>query len=285
MRVIELVHEDLAERLTNSLPPFIRTNVRTRVVHAEQGRFHDYLKDIPPATLFHLVVMAPLPGKMILTISSEISTVILEQRLGGQGSQPSGNRTLTEIDQFLLRGMIEYILNDVKISWSKLVAVETSLEDSTTNQHWVQMVMGNERVMVITVELAMATMSGNVNIYIPFTMLKPIASMLNPHVWFSGKERHRDNELRAATESSLSQVRLSLRVFLGDTDIQLKDLLALKPGDIIELDAHADDDLPVIVSDQLCFMARPGKVGVRPDGRARMAAQISQFVNREVLSE
>jgi len=122
MRAVEMVHEDLAERLTTSLPSFLRTNLRPRVVHIEQGRFHDFLKDLPENSLFHVITLAPLPGQMVLMISPEIGTVILEQRLGGRVGKKR-DRTLTEIDQSLLRGLVEHMLNDLKAAWSKVVAV------------------------------------------------------------------------------------------------------------------------------------------------------------------
>jgi flagellar motor switch protein FliM len=69
MRAVELVHEDLSERLTTSLPTFLRTNIRPRLVHSEQGRFHDFLKDFPANSLFHMINMAPLPGQLVITLS------------------------------------------------------------------------------------------------------------------------------------------------------------------------------------------------------------------------
>jgi flagellar motor switch protein FliM len=274
MRAVELVHEDLAERLTSSLPSFMRASLRPRVVHSEQGRFHDFLKDLPPSSLFHMIALAPLPGQMVITISPDVSYVILEQRLGGQGQHGKKNRPLTEIDQFLLRGMVEHMLNDIKASWTKVVAIEPSLEDSTVNQHWVQMVMGNERMMLITFELVLQNVTGTMNIYIPFTMLKPIASVLNPHVWFSGrKERQTDLLARQTAADSLSQVILNLRVFLGEAEISFRELVKLKPGDIIPLETSVHQDFEVFVANRTCFQARVGKVG------NRLAAQIISVVS------
>lgn len=274
MRAVELVHEDLAERLASSLPSFIRSNLRPRVVHSEQGRFHDFLKDLPPSSLFHIIALAPLPGQMLLTISPDVSYVILEQRLGGPGEQGSKNRSLTEIDVFLLRGVVEHMLNDIKASWSKVVAIEPALEDSTINQHWVQMVMGNERVMLITFELVLQNVTGTMNIYIPFTMLKPIANVLSPAVWYSGrKERRADPEARLTATENLAQVNLLLRVFLGTTGIQVKDLANLKVGDVICLETGINDDLVVDISGQTCFLGRVGRIG------KQMALQINAAVS------
>ncbi len=273
MRAVELVHEDLAERLTSSLPSFLRTNLRPRVVHTEQGRFHDFLKDLPQASLFHMIALAPLPGQIVLTISPDVSHVVLEQRLGGRNDTGKKQRGLTEIDQSLLRGMVEHMLNDIKASWSKVVAVEPGLEDSTVNQHWVQMVIGNERVMLITFELSLQNVAGTMNIYIPFTMLKPIANVLNPHDWFSGrKERQTDQESRQTAMNNLSETSLMVRVFLGASSLTVSDLGQLQPGDIINLDTSVQQDLMMYVADKPVFLARIGKKG------KRLAAQVTSAI-------
>jgi len=279
MRAVELVHEDLAERLTSSLPTFVRTNMRPRVVHTEQGRFHDFLKDLPQGSLFHMLTLAPLPGQMIITISPDISYVILEQRLGGQSSRGSKIRVLTEIAQYLLRGLIEHMLNDIKASWSKVVAIEPGLEDSTTNQHWVQMIMGNERVLLITFELNLNNVSGLMNIYIPFSMLKPIANVLKPHIWFSGrKEKQIDPQARQYNMQNLYEAKLPMRVFLGNAKRSFNDLTNLKIGSLIELDTKVNQEVVIQISNKKVFMGKIGKVG--KNYAVQITEKISQNGNK-----
>jgi flagellar motor switch protein FliM len=248
--------------------------LRPRVVHTEQGRFHDFMADLNEGTIFHLLTMNPLPGQMVVTISPDISYVILEQRLGGQVDRDARQRPLTEIDQALLRGMIEHILGDIKASWSRLAPVEPSLDDSTTNSHWVQMMLGNERVMLVILEMTIQEVSGMMNIYIPFATLKPVAQNLNPHMWISGyKDRSPDPATRNLALEGLSLVTLPVRVFLGNTRLPLSQIVNLQPGDIVRLDTPVNQDLPVQVADQTCFLGRVGRHGTR------LAAQITTVVN------
>jgi len=273
MRAVELIHEDLAERLASSLPSFLRTNLRPRVAHTEQGRFHDFLKDLAPSSLFHIVTLAPLPGQMIITISPEISYSILELQLGGKSERGQVNRALTEIDQLLLRGMVEHMLNDIKAAWSKLIVVEPGLEDSTVNYHWVQMVMGNERVMLIAFEVTLQSVTGTMNIYIPFTLLKPIANLLNPYIWISGQKDRQPNPAEMDTAlRNLSEVQLPLRVLLGNALISFSDLMNLQVGEMIQLNQSTDQDLQVRVADKTRFMGRAGRKG------NRLAVQITSRV-------
>ncbi len=260
MRAVELVHEDLSERLTTSLPTFLRTNVRPHLVHMEQGRFHDFIKDFPPNTLFHLLALAPLPGHVVLTLSLNISYLILQQRLGGKIEGRFTERSLTEIDQSLLRGLVEHMLGDIKGAWSKVVSLEPSLEDSTVNQHWVQMMMGNERVLLMTIEINIQSVTGTMSIFIPFNTLKPITNVLNPHIWIAGrKEQQQDPVARQMAIQTMMKAVIPVKVLLGNAELKLKDLANLAVGDVIQLDKRIDSPMIVQVANKKQFYARVGR--------------------------
>jgi len=280
MRAVELIHEDLSERLTTSLPTFLRTNVRPRLVHVEQGRFHDFIKDFPSSTLFHLISLAPLPGHMVLTMSSNVSYLILEQRLGGKIEGRFTERQLTEIDQSLLRGMVEHMLGDIKGAWGKVISLEPSLEDSTVNQHWVQMMMGNERVLLLTIEISIQGVTGTMSIFIPFNTLKPITDILNPHIWIAGRKEHQQNSAaRHAALQAMMKASLPVTAMLGSAELSLKSLMNLSVGDVIELDTRIDSPLTVLVANKKQFHARVGKSG------KRMGVQITRVYREHEASQ
>jgi flagellar motor switch protein FliM len=264
MRAVELVHEDLAERLTTSMPTFLRTNLRPRLSHTEQGRFNEFLTDFSEGTLFHMVVLSPLPGQIVLTLSGNISTMILEQRLGGKVEMNSRERPPTDIDQSLLRGLIEHMLGDIKASWSKVVSIEPALEDSTVNQHWVQMLIGNECVMMITYEITIQGCTGTLSVFIPFSTLKPIINVLNPHIWISGRrEQKQDSAVLKQARDTLQAVPLDVRVILGEIDLTLRDIVNLAVDDVLQLQTRVNQPLMMQIADQRRFLTRVGKVGGR----------------------
>jgi flagellar motor switch protein FliM len=276
MRAVELVHEDLSERLTTSLPTFLRTNVRPHLVHIEHGRFHDFIKDFPQNTLFHLISLAPLPGHMVLTMSLNVSYLILEQRLGGKIEGRFTERALTEIDQSLLRGLVEHMLGDMKGAWSKVVSLEPSLEDSTVNQHWVQMMMGNERVLLLTIEINIQGVTGTMSIFIPFNTLKPITDVLNPHIWIAGRKEHQQDPVaRQRAIQATMQAMVPLTVILGTADLPMRELVNLSIGDVIELDTHIDSPLIVQVANKKQFHGRVGK------SRKRLGVQITNVYREQ----
>jgi len=281
MRAVELVHEDLAERLSSTLPPYLHSELRLRVVHIEQGRFDDFMRDLSPSSLYHLVNLDPLPGRIVITVSSEISWVVLGRMLGGNTTDgAAGSGPITEIGQSLMNVVVGYMLNDIKAAWGKVVTLEPHVEDSTTNHHWVQMIMGNARVMLVTFELAIGPVTGTMSIYLPFAMLKPIAEVLNPHAWIAGREENKvDNQSREIAMESLSRIALPFRVILGSAELTIGDLSNLSPGDVIRLDSRVDQDLEVRISGRARFRARAGKQG------RRMAVQIVSVEPVDLVTE
>jgi len=273
MRAVELIHEDLAERLSSSMPSFVRTEFRPHLAHSEQGRFDDFLRDLQPDTLFHLVKMDPLPGQLALTISRDVSWVILGRLLGGSQQSAAQDGPITEIGQSLLQVTLEYMLNDVKAAWSKVAAIEPRLEDSTENQHWVQMVMSNARVMMLTFELSVEETTGSMSLYIPFSMLKPIKDVLNPTAWITGREEVRvDPKTRQAVMEGLTQVHIPLRVELGQSVLTFSEISHLQPGDVIRLNTKVNEDLKVYVAGKKRILGRAGRVG------NQLAVTVSSFV-------
>jgi len=265
MRAIELVHENLAERLTVTMSPYLRTDFRPRLLHIEQGRSDDFLKGLPAGTLFHILALDPLPGRMMIVFSAELTWVMLDRLLGGAGKLEAGQRPLTAIGQALMNGAVEHMLHDLKAAWGKVVAaLEPRLEDSTVNPQRVQMLMGNHQLLNVTFEIALHGASGAMNFYLPFFMLKPIASLLNPQVWIAGQANKPSND--ASRERILARLRdvpMQMCIELGGADLTVAEIMDLRPGDVIRLDTAAHQPLPVYVNGRLRFRARPGALGNR----------------------
>ncbi|MER3545140.1 MAG: hypothetical protein C4311_11220 [Chloroflexota bacterium] len=286
LRAVELIHEDLAERLGTTLPAYLRTDLRLRLALVDQGRFDDLVGELPPPTLFNILTLEPLPGHAILVISDEVSWVILERLLGGGGRNENrdsprpnadgrGGRKLTEIDQVLLRGVVEHILAEMKISWRKIIALNPRLEDSTLHHNRVRILMGSARVALITFELVIQGMSGTINLYIPFSMLKPIAETLNPYTWLSGQEKQRQDEAdRQKLREHLLALRVPLCVILGSAEVSMADLVNLSPGDVVRLQTPVGYSLPVHIGGSVRFTAQPGLLGRKL--AVRITSAISQ---------
>ena len=152
------------------------------------------------------------------------------------------------------------MLGDIKGAWTKVVSLEPSLEDSTVNQHWVQMMMGNERVLLVTIELMIQGVTGTMSVFIPFNTLKPITNVLNPHIWIAGrKEQQQDPVARQTAIQTMMKAVVPIKAILGNVELSLQDLMNLSVGDVIQLDSNIENPMVVQVANKKQFYARVGK--------------------------
>jgi flagellar motor switch protein FliM len=130
--------------------------------------------------------------------------------------------------------------------------------------------MGNERVLLIAIEINIQGITGTMSIFIPFNTLKPIADVLNPHIWIAGRKEHQQDPVaRQVAIQTMMKAVIPMKVILGNAELTLKDLMNLTVGDVIELDTNIDSPLIVHVANKKQFLARVGK------SRKRMGVQIT----------
>jgi flagellar motor switch protein FliM len=114
---------------------------------------------------------------------------------------------------------------------------------------------------MLTFEIALLGTTGTMSICIPHPVLQPIIADLTSQVWSSGAAPTADTRAALDQPEQLDPVALPLTVELGETELLVRDLLALTPGEVIKLDAPASGDLRVCVGGHPKFTGRPGVVG------------------------
>jgi flagellar motor switch protein FliM len=95
-------------------------------------------------------------------------------------------------------------------------------------------------------------------------MLKPVANVLNPHAWIAGREEQQPDEVaRERMRTSMNTIPLTVRAVLGSAELTIAELTNLRPGDVVQLDKLAKQELTVWVKDREYFYARAGTAGKR----------------------
>jgi flagellar motor switch protein FliM len=71
-----------------------------------------------------------------------------------------------------------------------------------------------------------------------------------------------DSEVEAdVIRERLSRVRLPLSVRFTPTPVQLRDILALRVGDVLYLDRRMDDEVEILIGRSRAFYGHPGALG------------------------
>jgi flagellar motor switch protein FliM len=103
---------------------------------------------------------------------------------------------------------------------------------------------------------------GMMNLCIPYLTIEPIISKLSAQYWYSSVRRGTTPENLNILRERLATVAINVIAEIGNMDIRVRDVLALRQGDIIRLDSvRVSDPMLLKVGDRRKFTCRPGVLG------------------------
>lgn len=244
MRSLESIHEGFARNFGASLSGFLRTIVEVRVATIEQLTYSEFIHSLPNPTNFNLLTADPLEGQMCLEISPLIIYPIIDRLLGGSSADMFiPQRPLTMIELRLAKHITDRALDCLTEVWSNLVEIKFDLAEVESNPHLVQIVAPNEVVVVIGFEIKMNARVGTMSLCIPFNVIEPVMAKLATQGWLAYQRRATVEDKSEQITNLLQRAPLELTVFLAETTITVRDLVALQPGDILQTAKSANSEL------------------------------------------
>jgi flagellar motor switch protein FliM len=262
IRTVSIMHETFARLTTTSLSAQLRSLVHVHVASVDQLTYEEFIRSIPNPTTLAVVDMDPLKGSAILEIDPAITFSIIDRLFGGQGEGAKFSRELTDIEQSVMEGIIVRVLGNLRESWSTVIDLRPRLGGIETNPQFAGIVPPSEMVVLVTLETKVGEVEGMMNLCIPYLTIEPIISKLSAQYWYSSVRRGTTTENLNILRSRLATVAVTLTAEIGNMDIAVRDVLALRPGDIIRLDSvRVADPMPLKVGDRKKFLCRPGVLG------------------------
>ena len=262
IRTVSIMHETFARLTTTSLSAQLRSLVHVHVASVDQLTYEEFIRSIPNPTTLAVVDMDPLKGSAILEIDPAITFSIIDRLFGGQGEGAKFSRELTDIEQSVMEGIIVRVLGNLRESWSTVIDLRPRLGGIETNPQFAGIVPPSEMVVLVTLETKVGEVEGMMNLCIPYLTIEPIISKLSAQYWYSSVRRGTTTENLNILRDRLSTVSVTLSAEVGNMDIPVRDVLALRPGDIIRLDSvRVADPMPLKVGDRKKFQCRPGVLG------------------------
>jgi flagellar motor switch protein FliM len=117
-------------------------------------------------------------------------------------------------------------------------------------------------VVLVTLETKVGEVEGMMNLCIPYLTIEPIISKLSAQYWYSSVRRGTTPENLNILRERLATVAINVIAEIGNMDIRVRDVLALRRGDIIRLDSvRVSDPMVLKVGDRRKFTCRPGVLG------------------------
>jgi len=260
MLALETLHEAFARNFGASLSGFLRTIVEVRVAACEQMTYGEFVSGLPNPTSYNLIQPDKLEGQMCLEVSPLIIYPIIDRLLGGTNQDLFiPQRPMTAIEQRLISNVLRRGLDALSEAWESVRKLQFEIVSHESNPQLVQIVPPNEVVMVIGLEVRMASRAGTMNLCIPYNVIEPVMEELSSQSWFAISRSDNDNTSEARITQNLDQTGVEVTAVLAETTMTLRDLSEMKVGDLVVTTKGDQEPALILVGQEPKFVAQVGQ--------------------------
>ncbi len=278
LRTLQNLHDNFARLLSATFSTLQRAIIEINLVSVDQITYSEFIMSLSSPSCTYTFRMDPLDGIAIIDFSQSVVFSFVDRLFGGRGTSIVTEREITWIEKSVMNNIINRTLRDLERTWERIIPLECNVEMMETNPEFVQVVPSSETVVLISFELKSENVSGLINLCYPYVSIEPIALRLGgQNLVSSTKEVPREELLK--NRRRIKQFDAALKVSLGSAEVTVRDLIALRPNDVITLNTRKNEDIDIFVEDELKFHGRAGLIG------KHKAVQITSRVHQDMEEE
>ncbi|MCI8510045.1 MAG: flagellar motor switch protein FliM [Lachnospiraceae bacterium] len=275
LRTLEIIFEHFGRLVSSNLPAYLRKNVQIDVMSSEAVTYSEFSNALSDPVLLGIVNFEPLNGNILIELASNLGFTIIDRMLGGMGDPLEKQRNFSEIELSVLERIFVVLVDLLREPWENVIEVQPRLERIETNPQFAQIISPSEMIAIVTINVAIGTVEGLMNICLPFMTLEDIMDKLNTKYWFSTMQNKDEQTYDEYIETAINKAQIPIKALLGKSSISVIDFINLQIGDIIRLNTHVDNELDVYVGNIVKFKALPGA------GGDKYAVKVTEIIREE----
>jgi flagellar motor switch protein FliM len=243
--------DDFCRAASTRLAAEIRVPLELEVVAASQLVWTDAHARVASDCIAATVMVRPAERPMLLCVEPALVTAAIDL-LTGASEVGGDERRLTDIDRALGELFVERLLAQLAPVWSDVLGFELELGGLESHLDTAQMTQVSEPTLSIVLEARLAETASTLTLLVPWRVFAPAAAR------FDRSDEEADAEAGQSLAGGIGATEVVLRGRVGHTQLRLRDVLALRPGDVVPLGARVGEGVTICVDDVPVHGARLG---------------------------
>ncbi len=279
LRTLQAVHESFAEALSSYLIARLQTTVSIGVTSVDQLFYSEYVLSVPsPSSLFVFRVVES-DALAILEVSPQLVLAMVARMLGGATEGEKKARSITRIEQNIVRGIMQRALGDLQKAWKTIADLNFKLERYENEGDFAQIAPTSEIVLVVSFEVGIGDQKYLMNLCFPTFALENVLAKLNVQHYSGFPGAQRESSWSKEILKKVGQTTVTAVGVLGTTTVTLRDLMALEPGAVLRTGIPAAAEVQLVVGSKPRFMGRAGV------SNGQLAVKITRSVSEQSKTE
>lgn len=235
MPTLEMVNERFARLLRIGLFNMLRKAPEVSVGGVDLLKFGEYIHTLFVPTSLSMMRVPPLRGTGLTVLDPKLVFVLVDNFFGGDGRYHSKieGREFTATETRIIRRVLNQVFSDLQDAWRPVLPVEFQFHHMEVNPQFANIVSPSEAVVISRFHVELEGGGGELHVTLPYTMIEPIRDMLDAGVQSDRNEV--DERWLRSVRRETRNAQVELASTLCEIDIGLRDLLRMKPGDVIPI--------------------------------------------------
>ncbi|WP_024327421.1 flagellar motor switch protein FliM [Thioalkalivibrio sp. AKL19] len=270
MPTLEMINERFARHLRVRLFNVLRRSAEISVVGTRITKFSEYMHSLFVPTSLNLVRAHPLHGTGLFVFDPKLVFILVDNFFGGDGRYYTRieGRDFTPMEMKVVHGVLEGAFEDMQKAWQPVMELQFEFLNSEVNPQFANIVSPTEIVVISEFHIELDGGGGNLHVTLPYSMIEPIREQLDTGIQSDRSDV--DQRWMHALQEEIQTAEVEISSILAETEVTVRELLDIQPGDIIPVDLP--DKISLQVEDIPMFR---GKFGV---SNGLNAIQISERI-------
>lgn len=235
MPTLEMINERFARYTRISMFNFLRRSADVASGGVQIMKFGEYIHTLYVPTSLNLVKMRPLRGTALFILDAKLVFKLVDNFFGGDGRHAKiEGREFTPTEVRVVQLVLSQVFNDMIEAWGPVMKLEFEYVGSEVNPAMANIVSPSEVVVVSTFHIELDGGGGDLHLTFPYSMIEPIREVLDAGVQSDVDDV--DERWQQSLREDIMDARVPVHGTLVEREISLREVAALKAGDIIPVD-------------------------------------------------
>ncbi len=258
-RHLRTMHEAFARNLSHALDLFLGSPLEVKLAGVEQVGARDFVDSLSSGAYLVPYTLLPAQSRIIVKFDHALLFPLLDLLLGGSGEPTEITRELTDIDEELIRSVTELIGVQLERAWKGCdvsVTPSPSLRPALAGQIF----LAEERVLSLHFQVALGGTNAGIRIVLPMAFCNAlIRSSQNENTQRIPEDMKPTRPLR----DRVLDCAMALSAELPLLAISVGELIAMRPGSIVNLDVPVETPVQLRIGSYPFFEVTPVRKGNR----------------------
>lgn len=236
MPTLEMINNRFCRNLRVTLFGFLQRTIDVTFQGVRIMKFAEHVQTLSLPTSLNMVRVAPLRGNGLFVLDSPLVFALVETYFGGDGQLQAAieGREFTAMENRVVRLTLDRCFEDMTDAWSPVLAINFEYVGAEVNPQFANIVSPTELVVVSSFSLGFDGLGGNLHVTLPYAMLEPIRDLLDAGL--QSDRDARDDRWASSIREDMEQAEVELHARLVEKRFAVRDLMKLRPGDIVPID-------------------------------------------------